>query len=289
MKTFVILDSNALMHRSYHALPPLKTKKGQVVNAVYGFAAVLIKILRELKPDYIAATFDLGGPTFRDEKFKDYKAKRKKPAQEFYDQIDLVKEAVSAFQIPIYQKQGYEADDLIGTLVAQSEKKTKDTVNIIITGDLDTLQLVSKKTKVYFLKGGIKEAKIYDKKAVYQRYCLEPNQMVDFKALRGDPSDNIPGVKGIGQKTAVDLLQRFGSLGKIYKEIESADLNPKIRARLLEYKEQAFLSQYLAAIRKDVPVEFDLEKCNWQKFNKEEIIELFKKLDFNSLINRLPE
>jgi len=291
MKKLVIIDGNALIHRAYHALPPLKTKKGQLVNAVYGFVSILFKAIKELKPDYLAATFDLAGPTFRNVEYKEYKAKRVKPPQELYDQIPLIKEIVRALDIPIYEKKGFEADDVIGTIV----QKIKDIPsaggikNIIITGDLDTLQLIDKQTEVHTPPKGIKDMIIYDLAMVKKRCGLTPRQVTDFKGLRGDPSDNIPGVAGIGQKTALDLIKKFGSLKKIYQNLEGSDLNPRLKARLLEYKEDAFFSQYLATIKKDAPIDFSLKKCGWGKFNQSKVIKLLKKLEFNSLIKRLAE
>jgi len=287
MKKLVLIDGNALIHRAYHALPPFKTKKGQLVNAIYGFVSILFKVIKELKPDYLATTFDLAGPTFRNIEYKEYKAKRVKPPQELYDQIPLIKEIVRALDIPIYEKKGFEADDVIGTIV----QKTKDRKikNIIITGDLDTLQLVGKQTEVHTPPKGVKEMVVYNSAMVKKRYDLTPKQINDFKGLKGDPSDNIPGVAGIGQKTAVDLIKRFGSLKKLYQNLPQSDLNPKLKARLLEYKKDAFFSQYLVTIKKDVPINFNLKKCGWGKFNRSKVIKLLKKLEFNSLIKRLVE
>lgn len=285
MKTLIILDGNALIHRAYHALPPFKTKKGQLVNAVYGFTSILFKLIRDLKPDYLAATFDLAGPTFRHKEYQEYKAKRIKPPQELYDQIPLIKEIVKALEIPIYQKKGFEADDLIGTIVEKVAKKL-EVKSIIVTGDLDTLQLINKNTEVYTPKGG-KETIIYDSEAVKKRYGLTPKQMVGFKGLKGDPSDNIPGVPGIGEKTAIELIKKFNNLENLYQSLETSDLNPKLKARLLEYKEDAFFSQRLVTIKRDVPFDFDLMKCRWGKFNHSKVVKLLKKLEFNSLIQRL--
>lgn len=284
MPTLILIDSNALIHRAYHALPPLKTKKGVLVNAVYGFVSVLLKVLRELKPDYLAATFDLAGPTFREIEYKEYKAKRVKPPQEMYDQIPLIKQILQTLNIPIYEKQGFEADDVIGTITSA----TPNLETLIVTGDLDTLQLVDKNTKIYTLKKGIKDTIIYDAAAVFERYDLKPEQMIDLKGLKGDPSDNIPGVPGIGEKTAIELLKKFGSLKNLYQQIEKADCHPKLKAKLLEYKDQAFFSQHLATIKQDVPIDFNLEDCRWGKYDKEKVIKLFKELEFNTLIERLP-
>lgn len=286
MKKFIILDSNAIIHRAYHALPPLKTEDGRLANAVYGFTAVLLKIIKELKPDYLAATFDVSGITFRNKVYKQYKAKRIKPPQELYDQIPLIKKMVACLNIPIYKKKGVEADDIIGTIVSRVEKQ--DIKCIIVTGDLDTLQLVSKKVGIYALKSGIKKSVIYDEKAVKERYGLLPEQMVDFRGLKGDPSDNIPGIIGIGGKTAVKLIQEFGSLENLYDALALSDLNPKLKARLLEYKEDAFLSRQLSRLDKDVKINFNLKKCQWGKYNKTKAIRFLESLSFYSFIDRLP-
>jgi DNA polymerase-1 len=286
MKNFIIFDGNALVHRSYHALPPFKTKKGQMVNAVYGFTAVLIKVIRELKPVYLAATFDLAGPTFRDKEYKEYKAKRVKAPQELYDQFPLVKKVVKAFGIPIYEKQGFEADDIIAT-ICQEAKKEKTIKKIIVTGDMDTLQLVDSRTEIYNLRKGIKDTVVFDKKAIAEKYGLTPKQITDFKALRGDPSDNIPGVAGVGEKIALDLIKKFGDLKKLYQDLEKSDLNPKLKARLLEYKEDAFFSYFLVTLKKDAPIGFNLNDCRWSFGNKKKIIDLLKEFEFKSLIDRL--
>ncbi|MFH1367077.1 MAG: DNA polymerase I [Patescibacteria group bacterium] len=291
-KKFVIIDGNAIIHRAYHALPQtLTTKKGELVNAVYGFAAVLLKVLKDLKPDYIAATFDLGGPTFRDKMYKEYKATRVKADQSLYDQIPRVKELVASFNIPIYEKQGYEADDVIGTIVTQvSDEPTE---NFIVTGDLDTLQLINDKTKVYTLKKGVSEEIVYDETHVRQRYGFGPDQVIDYKALRGDPSDNIPGVKGIGEKTAGDLIKDFGSLENIYKALEKGGKSAeKIKERyqnlLKEHKEEAFLSKKLATIERKTPIEFNLEKAAVKNYDRTKVVTLFSELEFRSLLNKLP-
>lgn len=288
MKKFIIIDGNALVHRAFHALPPLKTKEGVLVNAVYGFTSILFRVIKDLNPDYIVATFDLAGPTFRDIEYKEYKAKRVKAPQELYDQIDLIKKIINTLDIPIYEKQGFEADDVIGTIVSKIRAKKTDTKIIIITGDLDTLQLVNEKTEIHTLKKGIKDTAIYSPKAIMERYGLKPNQITSLKGLKGDPSDNIIGVPGIGEKTALDLIKKFINLNKLYQELETSNLNPKLQARLLEYKEQAFFSQHLATIKRDVPIKFSLNDCRWaiKKENKEKTIKLLKKFEFNTLIKR---
>jgi DNA polymerase-1 len=217
-KKLILIDGNAIMHRAYHALPPLSTKKGELVNAVYGFASTMLSVIENQKPDYIAASFDLAGPTFRHEEYKEYKATRTKAPDEFYRQIPRVKEFVKDFNIPIFEKEGYEADDVIGTLTKQAEKNEGIRV-VIVTGDLDTLQLVSNKTSVYTMRKGLSDSVIYDEGKVWERFNLEPIQIIDYKGLRGDPSDNIPGVKGIGEKTATELLVKYGTMEKIYQSL----------------------------------------------------------------------
>jgi len=290
-KKLVLIDSNALMHRAYHALPPLTDKKGQVVNAVYGFTSLLLKILKEMAPDYIICTFDMAAPTFRHNEFEEYKAHRVKAPEEFYTQIPKIKEIISAFGIPICEKEGFEADDVIGTLTVQAPKifGAAPYEIVILTGDLDTLQLVNKNVKICTFKKGISDTVIYDEKAIEERYGLSAGQMVDYKGLRGDPSDNIPGVPGIGEKTAIALLKEFGSIDNIYNDFEKAKekIKPKLAKKLEEFRKQAYFSKYLASIRFDVPIDFDPEESKVKKMDKEKIIKLFQELNFFSLIGRL--
>lgn len=296
MKKLVLIDANALIHRSFHALPPLTTKKGELVNAVYGFSSILLKVINELKPDYIAAAFDLAAPTFRHIEYEDYKATRPKAPDKLYEQIPRTKEVLGVFNIPILEKEGFEADDIIGTL---AKKLTKHPIeSLIITGDLDALQLVDDKIKVYTLKRGLTDTIIYGKKEVQERYGLKPEQLIDFKGLRGDPSDNIPGVVGVGEKTAIALLKEFKTIENLYnkigkmakKQVENHPfLTEKLVEKLKENKEMAFFSKKLAIIREDVPVKIDLKKLDWQKnFNPDKVKELFNQLNFQTLLKRLP-
>ncbi len=309
-KRLIIIDSNALIHRAYHALPPLTTKKGELVNAAYGFLLVFFKAIRELKPDFIAACFDLPAPTFRHQKFKEYKAKRPKTPEGLVQQIPKVKEILKAFNVAVFEKEGYEADDLIGTLSKESVKRSalrqneisgagqaySLVENIILSGDLDTLQLIDENTKVYTFKKGLKDTVLYDEEAVKKRYGLNPEQLVDFKALKGDPSDNIPGVPGIGEKTAIKLIKEFGSLESLYSASNQRPLpkavlisvNQRLRVKLEEYKEQAFFSRDLAEIHKNVPLDFNLKECQWENYKKEKATQILKKFEFFSLIERLP-
>lgn len=278
----IIIDSNSVIHRAFHALPPLTTKKGEVVGAVYGFLLVLFRAIKDFQPDYIAACFDFPAPTFRHQKFKEYKAKRPKAPEELYSQFPKVKEILNAFNIPIFEKEGFEADDLIGTIAFLSPVEV-----IILSGDLDALQLISNKIKVFTLKKGVKDTILYDEQLTKEKFeGLMPEQILDYKALRGDPSDNIPGVKGIGEKTATELILKFGNIENLYKEIEK--IKPKTKELLLKYKEQAFLSRDLARIEKQVPIDFNLEKCRWGNYSKEEIVKLLESFEFHSLIKRLP-
>ncbi len=285
-KKLILIDSNALIHRAYHALPPLTTKKGELVNAVYGFTSVLLNVLNKFKPDYIAAAFDLKEPTFRHKEFKDYKATRVKAPDDLYEQIPRVKEVVSAFNIPIVEKEGYEADDLIATFARRTEKIDPEAEIIVVTGDLDTLQLVGDKIKVFALRRGMSDSVLYDAKAISERYGLKPEQMVDFKGLRGDPSDNLPGVRGIGEKTAAELLKKYGTVEEVYKNLSG--IKEGVRKKLERDKVQAFFSKKLAKLVDNVPVGFDLASAKAEDFSRVKVINLFRELEFFSLLRRLP-
>lgn len=284
----IIIDGNAIIHRSFHALPTtLRTKDGKITNAAYGFASFLIKALSELKPSHAVLTLDKKGPTFRHEKYDKYKATRIKAPQELYDQIPMVKKIAQSFSLPIFELDGYEADDLIGTISKNIDKKYPEIETIIITGDMDTLQLVSKKTKVYTMSRGLSESILYDEKKIIERFDLKVEQLIDFKALRGDPSDNIPGVAGIGEKTAVELLQNFSNLDNIYQNINNPKIKERIRGLLLKNKEMAYLSQNLATINLEAPIKFDLEESKIKKIDKNLINSTFSELEFNSLLPRI--
>jgi len=289
-KRLIIIDSNSIIHRAYHALPPLTTKKEELVNAVYGFLLVFFKAIREFQPDFIAATFDFPAPTFRHKKYKEYKAKRPPAPEELYQQIPKVKEVLEAFNVPIFEKEGFEADDIIGTIAHLAPKRQiiPEVETIILSGDLDVLQLINPKTKIYSLRKGVKDIILYDEDLVKEKYGgLMPEQLLDFKALEGDPSDNIPGVPGIGEKTAVELIKEFGSLENLYQNLEK--LKPKLKESLLLQKEQAFFSKELAEIKTNVPIDFNLKKCQWGKYNQKKIIGILKNYEFQTLIKRLPE
>lgn len=290
-KKFLIIDAHAVLHRAYHALPPLKTKKNVLVNAVYGFLLVFFKALKELRPDFVVAAFDLPGPTFRHKRFKEYKATRPKTPEELCQQIPKVKEILKGFNVSIFEKQGFEADDVIGTIQKNVKCQASNVKSIILTGDLDLLQLVNEDAKVYAIRRGVKDTVLYDADKVQEKYQgLKPSQLLDFKALRGDPSDNIPGVPGVGEKTAIQLIKQFGSLENLYKNLEggSSELQSHLRTKLLYYKRQAFMSRDLAKIKKNVPLDFNLKKCRWGKYDKAKVIPLLEKFEFYSLVKRLP-
>jgi len=285
-KKIVLLDGNAIIHRSFHALPPFTTKKGELVNAVYGFSSTLLAVIDKFKPEYIAATFDLKGPTFRHEEFEDYKATRVKAPDELYSQIERVKEVVNNFNIPIYEKEGFEADDMIGTIAGKIYNQEKNLEVIIVTGDMDTLQLVNDRVQVYTMSRGLSKAVLYNEAEVSRRYQgLKPEQLKDFKGLRGDASDNIPGVKGIGEKGAINLLLEYQTLENVYKNI--ADIKGATKEKLEKDKMQAFMSKKLGTIKTDVAVDFELEKCRTHDFDRGKLIKLFQELNFFSLIKRL--
>jgi DNA polymerase-1 len=265
----------------------MKTKSGEQTNAVYGYTSVLIKALREFKPKFVALTLDKKGPTFRHEEYKEYKAKRVKAPQELYDQFDRVRQVTEAFGIPIFELSGFEADDLIGTIAHSVDGQVE---KIIVTGDMDTMQLVNDHTKVYTMSRGLSDSIIYDREQVMKRYSgLTPEQMIDYKALRGDPSDNIPGIRGIGEKTAIDLLTEFKTVDGIYKHLDSPKIKDRVRELLKEHKEEGILSKRLATIRTDATIKFNLEEARFGDFDQEKLVELFTELEFKSLLPRVFE
>ena len=290
MKKFVIIDTYALAHRSYHALPPLVSPEGILVNGVYGFMLVFLKMLQELKPDYLVATFDLAQPTFRHKEYKEYKAKRIKAPENFYEQIGMIKEILKIWGIPILEKESFEADDIIGTIAQKFQRK--DLEIIILTGDLDTLQLVNDNIHVYTLRKGLQDRVIYDVEAIKKKYGLSPVQLIDYKALKGDPSDNVVGVPGVGEKTASKLIKEFNNLDNLYLALQNQapeieNLNSKLKERLIKNKDQAFFSRHLVAIEKGVDLNFQLEESAFKPPPEEQLTPLLQKLGFQSLIKRM--
>lgn len=293
-KRLIIIDSNALLHRSFHALPPLMTRNGQETGAVYGFLLTLFKAINDLKADYIVACFDTKSPTFRHEMYADYKGHRPSTPTGIVSQIPIAKEVLEALKIPVFAKEGVEADDLIATICA----KTPNTEIFIVSGDMDNTQLVNEKIKVYTLGKSIKETVIYDINKVIERFGVTPAQMVDYKALTGDASDNIPGVAGIGKKTAAEIIKQFGSLNNLYDELATdtaffktlpAGRQAKVKEALKVNKGSALMSRDLAQMKADVEMNFKIEDCKFGDFDKNKVEEIFLKLQFNSLINRLGE
>ena len=296
-KKLVVIDSNSLIHRAYHALPPLSTRKGELVNGIYGFLLIFFRVVKELKPDLLVAAFDYPAPTFRHKEYKSYKAKRKKAPQDLYDQIPKVKEILSKSGIPCFEEEGFEADDLIGTIVTKAPLKQvyPKLETVIISGDMDVLQLVNKETKVWALKKGIKEAVFYTKEKVKEKYGgLNPGQLLDFKALRGDPSDNIPGVTGVGEKTAISLINKFKSLENLYSELEEntekAGKMPKsIREKLKSQKDQAYISKKLAEIKCDIPIDLNLSEAQLEKIDKKKMADFLWGFEFKTLIEKMDD
>jgi len=291
----LLIDANSLIHRAYHALPPFRTRKGEMVNAVYGFISILLRIMKEFDPEYMAAAFDMEGPTFRHKKFKEYKATRVAAPDELYQQFPAIKEALGAFHIPVYEKQGFEADDVIGTIAKKISQQKKETIEtIVVSGDLDMLQLIGENTKVYTMRKSIQESLLYDEKAVQEKFDgLKPSQMRDYKGLRGDVSDNIPGVSGIGEKTAIQLLKQFGSIESMYRQLKKKDFNdsevkPKLREKLLLEEKQAVESKELATIEQGVSIPFSLKDLAWHNYDQKDVEALLRNLEFISLLKRIP-
>lgn len=288
-KKLVIIDSNALLHRAFHALPPLSTKSGQATGAVFGYLLTLFKAVKDLNPDFVAACFDTKAKTFRHEKFDAYKAQRPATPSDIISQIPLTKEVLAVFNVPVFAKDGFEADDLIATIAKLAQDQDNNLEIYILTGDLDNLQLVNERVKVYTLGKGIKDTVIYDINKVRERFGVEPGQMVDFKALTGDPSDNIPGVEGIGKKTAAEIIQKYGTIKNLYDELstDTAVLKPKVKEALKKNKETALMSLELVKMKDDVDIDFDLKICEFKKFDHKQAEDMLRKLEFNTLISKL--
>ena len=293
----VLIDAHAVLHRAYHALPNFTSPKGEPTGALYGFAAFILKVIRELKPNYIVACYDLPKPTFRHAAYKEYKGKRPKMDDALVPQINRSRDILNAFKIPVYDAPGFEADDILGTIAEQLKTKNQKLKTIIASGDLDTLQLVEDDdVVVYTLSKGIKESVIYNEDKVKERYGFEPKLLPDYKGLRGDPSDNIMGIRGIGEKSGSELIQKFGDLENLYKKLKKnredflkVGIKERIIKLLEENEEEALFSKTLAEIRRDAPIEFSIEESAWKDgFDLEKIKKMFGEFGFNSLISRLP-
>ena len=295
-KRLIILDTHAILHRAYHAMPDFSSSKGEPTGALYGLVSMLVRIFTELQPDYIAAAFDLPKATYRHEAFEGYKANRSKTDDALVSQINKSRDILEKFAIPLYEAPGFEADDALGTIVEQL-KKNKDLEIIIASGDMDTLQLVDdKRVQVYTIKKGINDTILYDEEGVIKRFGFGPELIPDYKGFRGDPSDNIPGVKGIGEKTATALLVSFGGLDEVYKALKvdvaearaKAGLTERIANLLLEEEEEARFSKMLAEIRRDAPIVYELPEKPWKEnVDIESLMSLLTSLEFRSLIPRV--
>ena len=280
MSKLVLIDGNAILHRAYHALPPLTTRRGEPINAVYGLVSMLLKVIQDLKPTHIAVAFDRKEPTFRHKKYPKYQAQRPKMDAELSSQFEKARDVITAFGIPIYDKAGYEADDVIGTLA----NKVKLDV-VIMTGDRDILQLVDNKVKVYMPVVGMSQGKLMGIDEVIEKMGVTPASIEDYKALVGDPSDNYPGVPGIGPKTAIGLLEKYKTLDNIYKHL--GEMPTSTAQKLKEGRQSSKISKKLASIVKNVPLRFKIEdSANWD-VDGERVLRLFSEYGFRTLTERV--
>lgn len=291
--TLVLIDAHAIIHRAYHALPDLTDKEGEPAGALYGLASMLLSLFQELKPDYLAAAYDLAGPTHRHEVYEDYKGTRSKTDDALVSQFDRSRDVFEALHVPIYEAEGFEADDVIGTLAVSLKKK----FNIVIaSGDMDTLQLVDgDKVRVFTLRKGIKDTVFYNEDAVIERFGFKPPLIADYKGFAGDPSDNIIGIAGVGAKTATKLLQTYGGMEKVYKALKKdeeifkkdAEITERVKNLIKEGEEEAEFSKVLATIRTDAPVTFDEKSAAWKEnATAERAVALFTEWGFRSLVPR---
>ena len=294
-KRLVLLDAHAIIHRAYHALPDFTSPSGEPSGALYGLSSMLIRIINDLEPEYLAACYDLPGPTVRHEAYEAYKGTRAKLDDALSAQLTSSRRVFEAFRIPIYERKGFEADDLLGTVVEMLSKDESAEI-IIASGDMDALQLIDgRKVRVYTLKKGLNDTILYDEKAVTERFGFPPALIPDYKGLRGDPSDNIKGVPGIGEKTATELITKFGSVEEMYKKLKKSEksfleagIKPRIVALLKEHEEDALFSKTLATIRRDAPIAFRMEDCAWKDGDTlPGILKLFDELGFRSLRSRV--
>lgn len=293
-KKLLIIDGNALIHRAFHAIPFLTSSNGLPTNAVYGFASMILNLLLKVHPEYIVMTYDLKGRTFRDDLYTEYKATRAAAPQELYDQIPQIKKLVQAFNIPEFAVEGFEADDVIATIVKKMTDHSgpnyaeyKDVQSYVVTGDRDTFQLIRDDVSVITPHKGFNEIIVYDPAKVKEEFGITPEQFCDYKTLRGDTSDNIPGVPGIGEKTATDLLQKFETIDGIYGNLDK--LSPAVAKKLTAGLASMEMSRQLVRLSSDVDIDFDLDKCRVHDFNMHEVMSIFQALEFRSLIKKLTD
>ncbi len=280
----MIIDGNSLMHRAFYALPMLTNKKGVPTNAVYGFTNMLLRLIEDYKPDYLGVAFDKKGPTFRHEAYTEYKATRQKTPEELIPQFDLLKKMLQLMGIAIYEVDGYEADDILGTFARLAREKGWEAY--LVTGDRDALQLVSPEVRVIMTKKGISDVRVFDVEGIRNEYGLAPSQIIDLKALMGDSSDNIPGVPGIGEKTALKLLYQYHTVEQVLDNADKIS-GQKIKEALVKYREQAMLSKRLATIVQDAPVDIKLEDCCYEMPRSRDLLEFLQELEFHSIIEKL--
>lgn len=287
MKKLLILDANSIVNRAFYAVRLLTTKEGFHTNAIFGFLNIFLKYKEEIKPDYIAAAFDLSAPTFRHKMYDGYKATRHKMPDELREQMPVLKEVLSAMNIPIFEKEGYEADDIIGTAARICEEE--DVLCCVLTGDKDDLQLASEKVNIHLVitRMGNTTTEVFDDKKVFEKYGVTPKEFIDLKAIMGDTSDNIPGVKGIGEKGASALIQEFHSIDGVYENIASDKITKSTRAKLIEHKDDAYLSKTLATIDRNVPISFEVENLSVKDADENALFDVFTKLEFYSFIKKM--
>lgn len=294
MQHLLLIDANSLIHRAYHAMPKdMQNSQGEITGAVFGFTKAILQSIKDLKPTHIAAAFDLAAPTFRHQKYEAYKAGREGMDKNLSIQIPRIKNILTVLNIPCFEKEGFEADDLVGTLASQASKHP-DMKTTIVTGDLDALQLIKdEKVAVWTPTRGDYKSVIYNEEAVKNRYGFGPEYITDYKALRGDPSDNIPGVSGIGEKTAALLIQKIGSVEKIYQQLKNDEIpqdviSGRLKEKLKADKKMAFLSKELATIDRYSPIKLTIDECRVNDYDREQVESLFTLLEFKSLIKELP-
>jgi DNA polymerase-1 len=286
MSKLLIIDGHAIIHRAYHSIPHL-TSNGQPVNALYGFYSMLLSAISQLNPKYLIVCLDSPGPTFRQSEFVGYRAKRKAPDQDLISQLPLLKSTLEESKIKTFAMGGYEADDLIATVVKKASKKKFIDEIIIITGDKDLMQLVDSKTSLLVPLRGLSETKLFQPQDVVEKLGVKPNQVVDLKALMGDMSDNYPGVAGVGPKAATDLLSQYQTLDNIYAHLD--EIKPSVKEKLIKEKDNAYLSQKLADLIKNIPIKITMSESRWNANIISHLVTLFKNYNFKSLIGRLDE
>lgn len=287
---FLLIDGLAIIHRAYHSMPNFTTKDGRPTGAVYGFNSMLLKLIQNIHPSFIAVAFDRSAPTFRQELFADYHANRPKAPDDLRAQFGEVRDVLATIGIPVYEVDGYEGDDMIGTINANLNADHKDMIVYIVTGDRDMLQLVDVDTHVIMPVKGISEVMLYDSARVMEKFGVRPDQIIDLKAFTGDPSDNYPGVTGVGPKTAMNLLQKYEHFEAVFDHITEIEKdNPKLAQKLKDGAEQAFLAKKLATIHTQAPVDFQLDDCAISKFPKENFVKAYQEYEFGSLVKRLDE